>query len=309
MKKPRNFLKLGDCTRSELESILARADTLKRERRAGVRSHSLEGKTLALVFEKASTRTRVSFEAAMGQLGGQVIVLPAAESQIARGEPPQDTARVLARYVDAIMLRTFSDERMAIFAGASTVSVINGLTDGAHPVQLLADLMTVRESFSSLAGRKIAFVGDCTSNMALSWIEAAGIFDFQLSLGAPSAYAPAGTFPNVTITHDARQAVAGAEVVNTDVWASMGQEAEGALRRTAFQGFGVDPTLMQSANTKAIVLHCLPAHRGEEISEEVLEGPQSRVFDQAENRLHVQKALLEFLLLSEIPGGERRAST
>jgi ornithine carbamoyltransferase len=267
----------------------------------------LQGKTLALVFEKASTRTRVSFEAAMGQLGGQAIVLPAAESQIARGEPPQDTARVLARYVDAIMLRTFSDERMAIFAGASTVPVINGLTDGAHPVQLLADLMTVREAFVELAGRKVAFVGDCTSNMAYSWIEAAGIFGFQLTLAAPAAYAPKGSFANVMITEDAKEAVFGAEVVNTDVWASMGQEAEGALRRAAFQGFGVDATLMQGAADSAIVLHCLPAHRGEEISEEVLEGPQSRVFDQAENRLHVQKALLEFLLLPKT-GGDANAA-
>ncbi|NOU28905.1 MAG: ornithine carbamoyltransferase [Polyangiaceae bacterium] len=302
----RHFLRLGDCTKTELEVLLARAAQLKAERKAGKTHTTLAGKTLALVFEKASTRTRVSFEAAMGQLGGQVITLTAEGSQIARGEPPQDTARVLARYVDIIMLRTFGDDRLRTFASASTVPVINGLSDGAHPVQLLADLQTVQENFGTLHDRVIAFVGDGKSNMAQSWIEAAGIFGFQLHIAAPDGYAPHAnaSVGNITVTHDAREAVKNADVINTDVWTSMGQEAESKKRLEAFRGYSVDAALLAAAPKKAIVLHCLPAHRGEEISEEALEGAQSRVFDQAENRLHAQKALLELLLV----GGTRAAS-
>ena len=296
----RDFLRLGDCTKTELEVLLARAAQLKAERKAGKTHTTLAGKTLALVFEKASTRTRVSFEAAMGQLGGQVITLTAEGSQIARGEPPQDTARVLARYVDLLMLPTFGHDRLPTFASASTVPVINGLSDGAHPVQLLADLQTVQENFGTLHDRVVAFVGDGTSNMAQSWIEAAGIFGFQLHIAAPDGYAPHVNAGNVTVTHDAREAVKNADVINTDVWTSMGQEAESKKRLLAFRGYSVDAALLAAAPEKAIVLHCLPAHRGEEISEEALEGAQSRVFDQAENRLHAQKALLELLLLGGV---------
>jgi ornithine carbamoyltransferase len=303
----RDFLYLSDCTKSELEALLERARVLKSERNQGKVHTTLSGKTLALIFEKASTRTRVSFEAAMLQMGGVVITLPSSESQIARGEPAQDTARVVSRYVDAIMLRTFADERIQTFAKASRVPVINGLTDGAHPVQLLADLQTVRENGFDLSDRtlKIAFVGDCASNMARSWIEAAQIFGFQLWLAAPRGFTPGRVdAANVFITHDPSEAVRGAHVVNTDVWASMGQEKEAQARKEAFAGFTVNASLLAHAQPAegsgkggAIVLHCLPAHRDEEISAEVLEGSQSRVWDQAENRLHAQKALLELLLL------------
>lgn len=302
--KKRDFLKLGDLSKTEIEGVIARARALKADRTKGMVHTTLAGKTLALIFEKASTRTRVSFEAAMLQLGGHVITLPSGESQIARGEPAEDTARVVARYVDAIMLRTFADARMQKFAEASRVPVINGLTDGAHPVQLLADLQTVTEAGFNLRdpGLKVAFVGDCASNMGRSWVEAAQIFGFSLMLAAPKGFAPTDvSAPNVKMTHDPNEAVHGAHVINTDVWASMGQESESAARRAAFEGFTVNGTLMARAHPDAIVLHCLPAHREEEISAEVLEGAQSRVWDQAENRLHAQKALLELLLLGALP--------
>jgi ornithine carbamoyltransferase len=243
----------------------------------------------------------VSFEAAMAQLGGYAITLPAQESQIARGEPVADTARVVSRYVDAIMLRTFADERLHAFARAATAPVINGLSDGAHPVQLLADLFTVIERFGSLSGRVAAFVGDGAGNMARSWIEAAGLFGFELRIAAPEQHRPPAAEllgGRVHVTADPREAVRGADVINTDVWASMGQEAEAARRRAAFAGYTVDAPLLTHAAPGAVVLHCLPAHRGEEISDEVMEGPRSAIFDQAENRLHTTKALLEQLLVS-----------
>lgn len=295
----RDFLRLCDLRPEEHDTLFARAATLKAERKAGLHHHTLAGKTLALVFEKASTRTRVSFEAAMAQLGGHAITLTAQGSQIARGEPPEDTARVLAGYVDGIMLRTFADERLNTFARYASVPVINGLSDGAHPVQLLADLLTVVEHFGTLSGRQIAFVGDGGSNMARSWIEAARLFGFSLRLAAPEGFRPPAAElrgAEVVVTSDPREAVRGAEVVNTDVWTSMGQEDEAAARLAAFAGYCVDRALLSVAAPGAIVLHCLPAHRGEEISAEVLEGPQSAVFSQAENRLHTTKALLEQLL-------------
>jgi ornithine carbamoyltransferase len=298
--KKRDFLTLGDCSKNELVALIARARLLKQERDDGRTHTTLAGKTLALIFEKASTRTRVSFEAAMLQMGGHVITLPSGESQIARGEPPEDTARVVSRYVDAIMLRTFTDARMQAFAGASRVPVINGLTDGAHPVQLLADLQTVVENGHELDNSKlkIAFVGDGTSNMARSWIEAAGIFGFALWIASPQGFAAKTTEnSNVVVTHDPVEAVAGAQVVNTDVWTSMGQEKESAARLLAFRAFTVNAALMKHAKAGAMVMHCLPAHREEEIATDVLEGSQSRVWDQAENRMHAQKALLELLLL------------
>ena len=296
----RDFLRLHDLSLAEHQALFARAATLKAERKAGAHHTTLTGRTIALVFEKASTRTRVSFEAAMAQLGGHAITLTSQGSQIARGEPAEDTARVLASYVDAIMLRTFADSRLQTFARYSEVPVINGLSDDAHPVQLLADLLTVIERFGSLSGRQIAFVGDGGGNMVRSWIEAARLFGFTLRLAAPKGFRPPAAElqgAEVIITSDPREAVEGAEVVNTDVWTSMGQEDEAAARLAAFAGYCVDSTLLRLAAPSAIVLHCLPAHRGEEISAEVLEGPQSAVFAQAENRLHTTKALLEQLLV------------
>ena len=296
----RDFLRLHDLSLAEHQALFARSALLKAERKAGAHHTTLTGRTIALVFEKASTRTRVSFEAAMAQLGGHAITLTSQGSQIARGEPAEDTARVLASYVDAIMLRTFADSRLQTFARCSEVPVINGLSDDAHPVQLLADLLTVIERCGSLSGRQIAFVGDGGGNMARSWIEAARLFGFTLRLAAPKGFRPPAAElqgADVIITSDPREAVQGAEVVNTDVWTSMGQEDEAAARLAAFAGYCVDSTLLRLAAPGAIVLHCLPAHRGEEISAEVLEGPQSAVFAQAENRLHTTKALLEQLLV------------
>jgi len=300
----RHFLTLADLSLAEHDTLYARAVQLKAERRAGVVHATLAGKTLACVFEKASTRTRLSFEAAMVQLGGHAIVLDAANSQIARGEPVTDTARVTSGYVDAIMYRTFGDDRLHAFAAASRVPVINGLSDGGHPVQLLADLMTVRERLGSLAGRVVAWVGDGASNMARSWMEAAMMFGFELRVAAPMGFRPTpreqlALRPHVHVTGSPVEAVTGADVVNTDVWTSMGQEAETGARREAFAGYCIDRTLLAHAQARAIVLHCLPAHRGEEIAAEVIDDPGlgAAIFEQAENRMHAQKALLEHLLL------------
>jgi ornithine carbamoyltransferase len=288
----RDFLRLADLSPAEHRALFRRAHELKEERC----QRTLEGRSLLLLFEKSSTRTRISFEAAIGQLGGHAITLPMSESQIPRGETLEDTARVASRYVDAIMFRTHGDDRLQTLARAATVPVINGLSDGGHPVQVLADLFTVEEKLGSVEGKTIAFVGDCASNMALSFIEAAPIFGFKLRLAAPKGYwPPAETKSDIDIDSDI--AVQGADVVVTDVWTSMGQEKESKARLKAFAGYMVDEKLMARAAKHAIVLHCLPAHRGEEISAEVLDGPQSAVLDEAENRLHVQKALLEKLIL------------
>jgi ornithine carbamoyltransferase len=297
----RDFLKLADLSASEHETLFQRAVQLKKERAAGRHHRTMTGKILALVFEKASTRTRLSFEAGMLQLGGSAIVLDSQGSQMARGEPPEDTARVTSRYADGIMYRTFSEERLQGFARAATVPVINGLSDGGHPVQLLADLMTVRERLGGIAGKKVAFLGDCTSNVARSWIEASHLFGFELRLGAPDAYAPSATDLRDArgasrLVSDPVDAVRDADVVATDVWTSMGQEEESARRRAALAGYGVDAALMKRAAAHAIVLHCLPAHRGEEITAEVIDGAQSAIFDEAENRMHAQMALVELLL-------------
>ncbi len=298
----RHFLKLGDLSKTELEALFSRSIQLKKDRRAGIQHSTLRGRTLGLVFEKASTRTKLSFEAAMKGLGGSTITLQAAESQIARGEPVRDTARVASSYVDVLMYRTFGDDRLEEFARYSSVPVINGLSDGAHPVQLLADLMTIIEHKGGLAGRRVAWIGDGATNMALSWIEAALIFGFHLTICAPEGYRPPEAITqgatNIRLAPTPEAAVEGADVVTTDVWTSMGQESEKAARLKAFAGYCVDSALMKRADPGAIVLHCLPAHRGEEISDDVMEGPQSVIFDEAENRMHVQKALLEKLLLS-----------
>lgn len=296
----RDFLHLSDLKREELGVVLDLARHLKAEPR-GARTTLLAGRSLAIVLEKASTRTRVSFEVGAAHLGMHPVVLGVQGTQLGRGEPIRDTARVLARYCDAIVFRTSTTTRLREMA-AAPVPVINALSDDAHPVQVLCDVLTVEEQLRSpVAGKRIAFVGDRSSNMARSWLEAAPIFGFHLVLAGPAGYAPpqaeidrAGS--HVTLVDAPARAVEGCDVVNTDVWTSMGQEADGDERSEAFAGWTVDAPLLASAAPGAIVLHCLPAHRGEEIDDATLEGPRSRVWDQAENRLHVQKALLVWLL-------------
>ena len=295
----RDFLAIPDLSRDEIHRLLALSFDLKSRRNT---SRPLEGKTLAMVFTKSSTRTRVSFEVGTWQLGGQALFLSSRDLQLGRGEPIRDTARVLSRYVDGIMIRTFAHSDVEELAQFAEVPVINGLTDLQHPCQVLADLLTVKENLGSLDGKRVAWIGD-GNNMANSWIDAAGVLGFELRLACPDGYQPdaavlernRGKAP-IILTEDPVQAAAGAHVVTTDVWASMGQEDEAAAREIAFAGYEVDEALMARAANEAIFLHCLPAHRGEEVTDQVLEGPQSRVWDEAENRLHVQKALLAALM-------------
>jgi ornithine carbamoyltransferase len=294
-----HLLCLEDLGPEGLLRLLDAADDFKETRGNADAPRPLSGKSVALVFEKASTRTRVSLEVAVGELGGSALVIPSVGSQIGRGEPIRDTARVLSRMVHAITMRTFAEETLHELARACTVPVLNALTDTGHPMQLLADLQTVRREFGTLEGLKYAWVGD-GNNMANSWIEAAGLLRLELVLACPAGYQPAqervelanANGAKVRVVTDAEQACRGAHVINTDVFASMGQEADAEVRLKAFEGMCVDSRLVAAANAKAIVLHCLPAHRGEEISNEVLEGPHSRVFDQAESRLHTSKAAL-----------------
>ena len=296
---PRHFLSIPDFSTDELYSILRVAADMKAGRNT---ERPLAGKTGALIFEKGSTRTRVSFEVGVFQLGGHALFLSSRDIQLGRGEPLKDTARVLSRYIDMMMVRTFGHDRIAELANYSSVPVINGLTDLLHPCQIIADLLTVQENFGEdLRARKIAWIGD-GNNMANSWLNAAHRFGFELRLACPEGYQPdpeilaqARTTANILLTTDPREAADGAEVINTDVWTSMGQEAETEARLKAFQGYYVDGALMKLATPNAIFLHCLPAHRGEEVADEVIEGPQSRVFDEAENRLHVQKAIMAAL--------------
>ncbi len=300
---PRHFLRLTDYSRQELLAILSLAQDLKTRQQRGEPHPLLAGKTLAMLFEKSSTRTRVSFEVGMFQLGGHALFLSPRDTQIGRGEPVQDTARVLSRYVDAVMVRTFSQALLEELARWSSVPVINGLTDLLHPCQVMADLLTVLERRGNLEGLRVAWVGD-GNNMAHSWINAASVLGFRLRLACPEGYRPdaeileaaraAGV--DVEAVLDPVEAARGADVVTTDVWASMGQEAEQEARARAFSGYCVDARVMGAAAPSAVFLHCLPAHRGEEVSEEVLEGPQSAVWDEAENRLHVQKAVLVTLV-------------
>jgi ornithine carbamoyltransferase len=301
----RDFLRITDLDRGGLLELLERAAEWKLIGRKGPRP--LEGMTIGLVFEKASTRTRVSFEVAAGQLGGHAIFLSPRDTQLGRGEPIQDTARVLARYLDALVVRTFEHEKLAQIAHHASVPVVNALTDASHPCQVLADLLTTSERFGAdvlqKPGLRVAWIGD-GNNMANSWLEACAVLGFELQLACPTGYDPdaallARCAGRARVVRSPGEAVAGAHVINTDVWASMGQEAEQARRERDFAGFIVDEALVARARPEAIVLHCLPAHRGEEISEAVLEGPRSAVFDQAENRLHVQKALLESLLAGD----------
>jgi ornithine carbamoyltransferase len=291
--KKRDFLALGDLTVPEARAIFARSARLK----AQPESDLLRGRSVAILLEKASTRTRVSFEVGIAQLGAHPVVICAQGSQVQRGEPIKDTARVLARYADAIVFRTSTTARLREMAEHARCPVINALSDDGHPVQVLCDVFTIEEATRApITGKRVAFVGDCSSNTARSWVEAARLFDFELVLAGPRAFMPppAELHDKVTLRHE--RDLAGAEIVNTDVWASMGQEGEADARRAALAGWTVNEAMLRSAATGAIVLHCLPAHRGEEIDDATLEGPQSVVWDQAENRLHVQKALLLWLL-------------
>jgi ornithine carbamoyltransferase len=309
-KTGRDFLSFWDVPDGGIEALIRRAEELRRLRAAGTAHATRPGRVLGMVFEKASTRTRASFEIAMYELGGHALYLGMQGSQLERGEPLRDTARVLSGYCHAIMLRTFGQERAEEMARYASVPVINGLTDLLHPCQLLADLQTVAQRFGAddightLRAMKYAWIGD-GNNMANSWIEAAGILGLDLALACPAGYEPdAGVMARaratergrITVVREPAAAVAGRHVISTDVFTSMGQEAEAEARRQAFTGFCIDGGLMRGAAADAMVLHCLPAHRGEEITDEVIEGPASAVWQQAENRLHAQKALLEWAL-------------
>ena len=296
----RHFLRLTDLSPSELKGLLKRASELKTQQRNGLRHELLKHRTLAMVFEKASTRTRVSFETAMIQLGGGSIFLSPSDTQLGRGEPIEDTARVLSSMCDAIMVRTFEHEKVTRMAAVSKVPVINALTDDYHPCQLLADLQTYQEHRGNIAGKTVCWVGD-GNNMCNTFIDAAQLLDFELVISSPEGYDPMPSLVNankdrVRIVRDPKQAVVGASMVATDVWASMGQEGEQQKRKEAFADYQVNTDLMSRAASDALFLHCLPAHRGEEVSAEVIDDPNSVVWDEAENRLHAQKALLEFLL-------------
>jgi ornithine carbamoyltransferase len=301
----RDFLAIPDFTPEELMTVLERATQLKSGAEGGA---LLAGKTLAMVFRKSSTRTRVSFEVAMHQLGGHALFLSDRDSQMGRGESIHDTAHVLGRYVDGIMIRTYGHEEVEELAMHAPVPVVNGLTDRLHPCQVMADVMTVREEFGlDRCDVRIAWVGD-GNNMANSWLNAAYRLGFELRLACPEGYDPdpeilarAQRVAPVALVRQPEEAVSGAQVVTTDVWASMGQEEEVSARRAAFQGFQVNQGLMARADPEAIFLHCLPAHRGEEVAAEVIDGSWSRVFDEAENRLHVQKALLVELMGDSAP--------
>jgi ornithine carbamoyltransferase len=302
---PRGFLTLGDVPVELWSGLFDRAAFLKANRI----QKTLAGKSIALVFEKASTRTRVSFEVGVHELGGHAVVLTSQGSQIARGEPIEDTARVLSGYCQGIVLRTFGQERVAMLQRHASVPVINGLSDQHHPCQVATDLFTVREKLGRIEGLRYAWIGD-GNNMANSWIEAAGLFGFELALACPEGFGPDPDLvrsardrgAKLTLTTDPKAAAAGAHVISTDVWASMGQESEAAARVKAFHGFCVDTALVGRGAKDAIVLHCLPAHRGEEITGDVLDGPQSLAWVQAENRLHVGKAILEHVLLDRVSG-------
>jgi ornithine carbamoyltransferase len=293
--KHRDFLAIPDYSKDEL---LALFDLGERMRNGTYTDKPLAGKSLAMIFMKSSTRTRVSFEVGTWQLGGHALFLSPRDVQLGRGEPVADTARVLSRYVDGIMIRTYSHAEVQELAKFSTVPVINGLTDLLHPCQILADVLTIRQHLGSIDGKKVAWIGD-GNNMANSWINAAYRLGFDLTLACPEGYDPdaeilkrAQDVANVRVVRDPNEAADGADVINTDVWASMGQEAEQAVRAKAFKGYIVDEALMKRAKASAIFLHCLPAHRGEEVAAGVIDGPQSRVWDEAENRLHVQKAIM-----------------
>ena len=299
----RDFLQIPDFSAKEIDNLFSLAEKM----RAGkYMKKPLAGKSLAMIFMKSSTRTRVSFEVGTWQLGGHALFLSPRDVQLGRGEPIADTARVLSRYVDGIMIRTFAHSEIEELAKYADVPIINGLTDLVHPCQVLADLLTVKQFLGGYKGKHIAWIGD-GNNMANSWINAAYVLGFDLTLACPEGYDPdasilerAQSKARVRVVRDPAEAAARADVINTDVWASMGQEEEQAIREKAFRGYKVDGALMKRANRDAIFLHCLPAHRGEEVTTDVIDGPQSRVWDEAENRLHIQKAIMAVLM-----GGEK----
>jgi len=298
----RDFLQIPDFSAGEIDKLFSLAEKM----RAGKYTRKpLAGKSLAMIFMKSSTRTRVSFEVGAWQLGGHALFLSSRDVQLGRGEPVADTARVLSRYVDGIMIRTFAHSEIEELARYADVPIINGLTDLVHPCQVLADLLTVKQHLGGYKGKRVAWIGD-GNNMANSWINAAYLLGFELTLACPEGYDPdasilerAQTKAKVRVVRDPAAATEKADVVNTDVWASMGQEEEQAVREKAFKRYKVDNALMRHANKDAIFLHCLPAHRGEEVAAEVIDGPQSRVWDEAENRLHIQKAIMAVLMGDE----------
>jgi len=299
----RHFLTLLDLSPEELDWIIHRAIELKKIQRSGEIHEPLKNKVLAMIFEKSSTRTRVSFEAGMAQLGGSAIFLSPRDTQLGRGEPIEDSARVLSRMVDVVMIRTFDHETVERFAAFSQVPVINALTDDFHPCQLLADVQAYVEHRGSIKGKTVAWIGD-GNNMCHSYINAARQFGFTLNVACPEGFEPAEHLVNenadrVNVMRDPKDAVKNADLVVTDVWASMGQEDEQDDRLAKFQDYQVSPALLDLANDDVVFMHCLPAHRGEEVSEDLLDDKRSVVWDEAENRLHAQKALLEFLLCQE----------
>jgi len=304
-----HLLTIAELTKQEIDKLIEMAATGKARHKMGIPHNPLRGKTLGLIFEKSSTRTRVSFETAMYQLGGDAIFISQRDSQIGRGEPIKDTARVMSRYVDGIVIRTFGHEIIEEYAKYSTVPVINGLTDLHHPCQVLADVLTIVEKKGGYEGVKVCWIGD-GNNMANTWIEAAMVLGFELVLACPRGYRPhegilkkaIAANAKIRVTESVDEAAMNADVLNTDVWASMGQEEEAEARRKAFDGFQINSKVLGLAKNDAIVLHCLPAHRNEEITDEVMEGPQSAIWDEAENRLHIQKAILERLLVYGIEG-------
>ena len=300
MNTPRHFLTLNDLSRDELLAILARASTLKTLKRSGTAHATLPGKVMAMIFAKASTRTRVSFEAGMSQLGGSAMFLSSSETQMGRGEPISDTARVISSMVDIVMIRTYQHADVEAFSANSQVPVINALTDDFHPCQLLADMQTWLEHRGDMRGKTVCWLGD-GNNMCQSYINAAKILDFKLTVSCPPGFEPSAEVlrqasDHVSIESDPERAVAGAHLLVTDVWASMGQESEADARIKALEAYQLNRPLLSRADPEALYLHCLPAHRGEEITAELMDDPASVIWDEAENRLHAQKALIEFLL-------------
>ena len=301
----RHYLQFSDFTTDDYAYLFERAALIKRKFMAYEKHQPLVDRTLVMIFEKASTRTRVSFEAGMYQLGGSVVHLTTGDTQLGRSEPIEDSARVISRMVDAVMIRTFGQDKIELFARHSRVPVINGLTNEFHPCQILADIFTYIEHRGSIRGKTVAWVGD-GNNMANTWLQASEILGFTVHVSTPSGYgvdqsvAGLRSADSYKVFTDPMEACRGADLVTTDVWTSMGYEAENDARRAAFADWRVDAEMMRVAQPDALFMHCLPAHRGEEVDADVIDGPQSVVWDEAENRMHVQKALLEFLLLGRL---------
>ena len=302
--KARHFLQFKDFTREEFEHLFVRTRWIKNEFKSYRQYWPLIDRTLVMIFEKQSTRTRLSFEAGMHQLGGAAIFLSTRDSQLGRGEPVEDAAQVISRMCDIVMIRTFEQEIVERFAGHSRVPVINGLTNEYHPCQILGDIYTYIEHRGSITGRTVAWIGD-SNNVCNTWLQAAEVFDFNVHVSTPPGYEIEPERAGVHGTHfeefaDPMKAAKGAHLVTTDVWTSMGFEAENAARKRDFEDWQVDPEMMKAARKDALFMHCLPAHRGEEVAAKVIDGKQSVVWDEAENRLHTQKALIEFLLLGKV---------